>query len=93
MTRSGRYSRSLRTSTIMFAVYPGNFCVDRMSEPFSTKFLFESLIACLNGNDSPTIDERVKARTIRFLGDLSDVDELRAGVFQGKPSRQLSNTH
>ena len=44
---------------VMFAVYPASFCNNRMSAPFSTRFLIENLIACLNGDDSPTdeVDE------------------------------------
>ena len=65
---------------INFAVYPADFCVNRMSESFSTRFLIENLIACLNGNDAPTAEERKRARTVNFLGELTDVDELRQKV-------------
>ena len=63
---------------INFAVYPADFCVNRMSGPFSSRFLVENLIACLNGNDTPTEEERKRARTINFLGELSDASDLRA---------------
>ena len=63
---------------VTFAVYPASFCENRMSERFSTRFLIENLIACLNGDDSPTDEERRRARLIRFLGDLWEVDELLA---------------
>ena len=63
---------------INFAVYPADFCVNRMSGPFSSRFLVENLIACLNGNDTPTEEERKRARTINFLGELSDTADLRA---------------
>jgi hypothetical protein len=61
---------------VMLAVYPASFCENRISEPFSTKGLIENLIACLNGDDSPTDEERSRARRIRFLGDLWDVGEV-----------------
>ena len=62
---------------VMLAVYPANFCLNRMSEPFSTRFLMENVIACLNGDDSPSEEDQRRARLINFLGELKDVGELR----------------
>ncbi len=61
---------------ITFAVYPADFCVNRMSEPFSTKYLIENLIACLNGNDQPTEEEIKRAHTIRFFEELRDFRDI-----------------
>ena len=62
---------------IMFAVYPADFCVNRMSGPFSSRALIENLIQCLDGNDAPTDEERKRSRTINFLGKISDAGDLR----------------
>lgn len=61
---------------VMFAVYPANFCVNRMREGFSTMAMIENLVACLNGNDNPTEEEQRRARTVRFFGDLHDTAKL-----------------
>jgi hypothetical protein len=69
---------------VNFAVYPANFCTNRMSELFSTRRLFENLIACLNGDDSPTEEEVRSARVIRFLGNLQDVREIKQRPAQAR---------
>ena len=63
---------------VMLAIYPADFCTNRISEGFSTKALIENIIACLNGDDSPTEEERKRARTIRFLDEERNLDELQA---------------
>jgi len=63
---------------ITLAVYPASFCVNRLSERVSSRFLIEYIIDCLNGNDSPTDEERQRAGLIRFLGELQTVDEIQA---------------
>ena len=61
---------------VQFAVYPADFCLNRMAEPFATTHLVENLIACLNGDDHPTEEEKRLARTIRFVdGHLIDVGD------------------
>ena len=60
----------------MLAVYPADFCVNRIKDGFSTKALIENIIACLNGNDSPTEAERKRARTVTFFNELHDVEDL-----------------
>jgi hypothetical protein len=78
---------------VNFAVYPANFCANRMSEMFSTRRLFENLIACLNGDDSPTEEEVRSARVIRFLGDLQDVREIKLRPAQARDqSKQQAKT-
>jgi hypothetical protein len=61
---------------VMFAVYPANFCVNRMREGFSTMAMIENLIACLNGNDNPTEDEQRRARTVNFFYERHDVEKF-----------------
>ena len=61
---------------ILFAVYPADFCTNRMVSPFVTTHLVENLIACLNEDDSPSAEDRRRARTVKFLGEERDVDEL-----------------
>ena len=61
---------------ITFAIYPADFCVNRISEPFSTKYLIENIIACLNGNDQPSEEDVKRAHTIRFFEELQDFREL-----------------
>ena len=63
---------------VMLAVYPKDFCVNRIGDGFSTKALTENIIACLNGDDSPTEEERKRARTIRFLDEPRDLQDLQA---------------
>jgi hypothetical protein len=63
---------------VTLAIYPADFCANRLGERVSTRFLFENIIACLNGNDSPTDEERKRAGLIRFLGELRTVDEIQA---------------
>ena len=61
---------------VTLAVYPAAFCTNRIKDSFSTKALIENIIACLNGNDSPTEEERKRARTVRFFNEWHDVQEL-----------------
>jgi hypothetical protein len=63
---------------VTLAIYPANFCVNRLAERVATRFLIEDIIDCLNGNDSPTDEERQRAGLIRFLGELRTVDSLQA---------------
>ena len=70
---------------ITLAVYPASFCENRISEPFSTRLLIEALIACLNGDDAPTAEERRRGRLINFLGELRDIGELRPEAVTQRP--------
>jgi hypothetical protein len=61
---------------VTFAIYPADFCKNRISPPFSTRFLIENLIACLNGQDSPTEEDVKRAHLIRFFEELQDFREI-----------------
>jgi hypothetical protein len=61
---------------VMFAVYPANFCVNRMREGFSTMALIENLIACLNGDDNPTEEQQRRARTVNFFYERQDAQKF-----------------
>jgi len=63
---------------VTLAVYPADFCANRLAERVSTRFLIENIVACLNGNDSSTDEERKPAGLVRFLGELRTVDEIQS---------------
>lgn len=59
----------------MLAVYPADFCVNRIFDGSATTTLTESLLRCLGGDDSPSEEERAKSRSI-FFGRPWSIDEL-----------------
>lgn len=51
---------------VMLAVYPQEFCRNRIFEGSATSFMIKSVIACLNGNDDPTPEDLEQNRSIFY---------------------------
>ncbi|HEX5776644.1 MAG TPA: hypothetical protein VFX95_08195, partial [Caulobacteraceae bacterium] len=61
---------------VMVAVYPKDFCANRIFEGSTTLFLIESVARCLNGDDSPTPQQLARSRTF-YWKDRMSLDNLR----------------
>jgi len=61
---------------VMLAVYPADFCRNRIFEGSSTTTIVKSIIACLDGNDAPTAEERARSRSVTYKGALHSVDSI-----------------
>lgn len=57
---------------VMLAVYPQDFCTNRIGEGSTTLHLVENVIECLNGDDTPTPVETVEGRTFYWEGEQRD---------------------
>jgi len=61
---------------VLVGVYPADFCRNRIFEGSTTTTLVESIVDCLNGDDSPTPEEAARSRTIAYRGDIVSLDAL-----------------
>jgi hypothetical protein len=57
---------------VMVAVYPRDFCSNRIFEGSTTTHLIDSVIDCLNGDDSPTPAELADRRTFYWQDEPRD---------------------
>jgi hypothetical protein len=58
---------------VMVAVYPEDFCTNRIFEGSTTAHLVESVINCLNGDDRPSAEELAERRTFYWRDEARDV--------------------
>jgi hypothetical protein len=63
---------------VMLAVYPRDFCTNRIFEGSTTLKLVDSIIRCLNGDDSPSARELARLRTFYWDGEPRDAMRLSA---------------
>lgn len=56
---------------ILLAVYPRDFCTNRIHEGITTTTLVESVVRCLNGDDSPTARDAARSRIFYWNGPRS----------------------
>lgn len=60
----------------MIAVYPADFCRNRIFEGSSTGQLIKSVIECLNGNDAPSAADLERSRLVVYMGEPRTVDSI-----------------
>jgi len=53
---------------VMVAVYPRDFCANRIFEGSTTTYLMESVAKCLNGDDAPTAQDKTRSRIFFWDG-------------------------
>jgi hypothetical protein len=58
---------------VMVAVYPRDFCANRIFEGSTTLHLVDNVIHCLNGNDRPSAEELAESRTFYWEDEPRDV--------------------
>ena len=63
---------------VMLAVYPADFCRNRISEGSTTSVVVKSVIQCLSGDDNPTAEETERARTISYRRNIISIDKFMA---------------
>ena len=62
---------------VMVAVYPKDFCANRIIEGSTTLFLMENVMRCLNGDDAPTREQLARGKTFFWKDRLNLDEELR----------------
>ena len=60
----------------MLAVYPEDFCRNRISEGSTTSFMVRSVIECLNGSDNPMPEDLERNRTVYYGGEAVDPGKI-----------------
>jgi hypothetical protein len=65
-----------RHGVVALAVYPADFCADRLGDGASTLFLMKDLIACLSGQAAVSDAERAGSRSIYWLGQRTLLSHL-----------------
>jgi hypothetical protein len=61
---------------VMLAVYPQDFCRNRIFDGSTTSFMIRSLIECLNGNDNPMPEDLERNRSVYYGGKAVDPNEI-----------------
>jgi hypothetical protein len=57
---------------VMVAVYPQDFCTNRIFEGSTTSHLVENVVKCLNGDNTPTRQEIAESRTFYWEDEPHD---------------------
>jgi hypothetical protein len=80
---------------VMIAVYPRDFCTNRIFEGSTTTALIESVVRCLNSDDSPTAQERARSRTFFWEDESRDVAQYTdlPDNSAGSPSASQPSPH
>ena len=60
---------------VLVAVYPRDFCTNRISEGYSTTFLIENVVRCLNDDDAPTAEQIRRNRTFFWNDSQKTLDQ------------------
>ena len=69
---------------VMIAVYPADFCRNRIFEGSTTTLIIRSVIQCLNGDDDPTDAERLLSRTVVYKGQRATPEGIVAQAASAK---------
>jgi hypothetical protein len=64
---------------VMLAVYPRDFCTNRIREGITTTTLVESVVKCLNGDDLATARDVARSRIFYWNGRRRSLDEFEPG--------------